>query len=1013
MVQRVLLFSDVVDSTAVVQRLGDVAASALWAEHDHRARELLSAHEGSEMERTDGFFVLFDDIAHAASFACAYQDDVRELGLAARVGLHVGSVILRHNRASDVARGAKPIEVEGLAKPLAARIMALARGGQTLLSQAAARALADSQPQGLTICRHGHYRLKGVDAPEEVFEVGRNAAAFAPPADGDKAYRVVLTDGLWTPLREVRHNLASERDEFVGRQRELREISLRFESSCRLLTLVGPGGTGKTRVARRYARTWLGEWPGGVYFCDLSESRGIDGIHFAIALALEIALGKGNATSQLGNAIAGRGRCLVILDNFEQVVAHAAATIGRWIDRALQATFLVTSRERLQLAGEAVIDIQPLSLADEAVELFAVRARAQQPDFVGDVNNRGAVARLVELLDGLPLAIELAAARIRILSPQQIVQRLQDRFNLLAGARGATARQSTLRATIDWSWELLQPWEQAALAQCSVFEGGLTLEAAEAVLDLTRWPSAPLVMDVVQSLVDKSLLRSWVPPAPLGLQTGARRFAMYFSVHDYAAERLASDGGALATQHAHGNWFARFGHEFMASPNLQGSYGRTRELSPEIDNLLAACGRAVQAGDAQIAGPAYWAAAAVLLMQGPAAAGIALGAQVMAMRDADDSTRAATFATAGRLALRAGQVHDADTWLGMAITLARKVGDETRELADMARQADLFRQQGRVDEARAQFDVALPRIRQLGDPGLLGSTLGMLGALHHEQGRLDDTKDCLREAIELCHLVGNLRGEANARGNLANLHFDQSRFDEAAQDFSRCAAMHREIGDRAGAAISLLNLGSLRERQGRYPEARQHIEEALADYRDIGARSFEGIALDTLGMICHGQRDATGARDRCLAALAIHRETGNRRYEGLDLLHLGGIEADEGHLEEARGYLELTITISAGIGDRRMTALAHRDMAKVLLASGDATAADTRLADAERELAEMGDAYELAVAWCVRGQLKTRQGDAEGARSLLAAARGTASATAANCESALGRAIAELTDALL
>src|SRR6185295_17862639 len=171
----------------------------------------------------------------------------------------------------------------------------------------------------------------------------------------------------------------------------------------------------------------------------------------------------------LGHAIAGRGRCLVILDNFEQVVAHAPATVGRWLDRAASAAFLVTSREQLHLPGEVLFPIEPLPLERDAIELFAARARAQRPDFVVDDDNRAAVADVVRLVEGLPLAIELAAARTRILSPAQLVERMRDRFRLLVGAHGAVARQATLRAAIDWSWDLLAPWEQKALAQCSVF----------------------------------------------------------------------------------------------------------------------------------------------------------------------------------------------------------------------------------------------------------------------------------------------------------------------------------------------------------------------------------------------------------------------------------------------------------------------------------------------------------------------------------------------------------------
>ncbi|HRP27132.1 MAG TPA: AAA family ATPase, partial [Burkholderiaceae bacterium] len=412
-----LLFTDVVDSTLLVERMGDARAAQIWSRHDRLARDLLAQHRGREIDRTDGFFLLFDTARDAVGFALAYHGAIPALGLEARAGLHTGEVTLRGNDAADVARGAKPLEVEGLAKPVAARIMALARGGQTLASAAARDALGNALPADSEVVSHGHYRLKGVEQPIELFEVGRRPhARFEPPPDADKGYRVVRAGALWSPVRLVRHNLTPERDAFVGRAAELRAIARKFESGRRLLTLLGPGGTGKTRVIHRYGLAWLGDWPGGVYFCDLAEVRTLDGLAYAVALALGVPLGKDDAIAQLGNAIAGRGRCLVILDNFEQLVALAAASVGAWLDRASEAHFAVTSRERLHLRGEAILEIEPLPLADDALTLFAERAAAQRPDFALDAANRADAAEVVRLLDGLPLAIELAAARLRVLS---------------------------------------------------------------------------------------------------------------------------------------------------------------------------------------------------------------------------------------------------------------------------------------------------------------------------------------------------------------------------------------------------------------------------------------------------------------------------------------------------------------------------------------------------------------------------------------------------------------------
>ena len=218
MSERALLFTDVVDSTRLVERLGDARAAEAWSAHDRRARDLLARHRGREIDRADGFFLLFDEARDAAAFALGYHDAIADLGLVARVGLHVGPVTLRENAPADVARGAKPFEVEGLAKPLAARVMALAMGGQCLLTAAARDAMADALPEGARIVLHGHYRFKGIKEPVEVFEIGAGVElAFMPPPDADKAYRVVRSGDMWLPVREVRHNLPAERDTFVGR----------------------------------------------------------------------------------------------------------------------------------------------------------------------------------------------------------------------------------------------------------------------------------------------------------------------------------------------------------------------------------------------------------------------------------------------------------------------------------------------------------------------------------------------------------------------------------------------------------------------------------------------------------------------------------------------------------------------------------------------------------------------------------------------------------------------------
>ena len=252
---------------------------------------------------------------------------------------------------------------------------------------------------------------------------------------------------LWRPVREVRHNLAAERDAFVGRAAELRALAQRLDAGTRLLTVVGPGGTGKTRLVTRYGHAWLGDWPGGVVFCDLSEARSTRGHPLRRrARARRAARARRRERSSSAMRSPRRGRCLVILDNFEQVAAHAPATLGRWLDRAAEASF--RRDEPRAPAPRRARRSSPSNRWRWPTRRSSCSPRGRvrsQPGFALTPANRAAVADIVRLLDGLPLAIELAAARIRVLSPAQIVARLQDRFRLLAGARGVAARQATLR----------------------------------------------------------------------------------------------------------------------------------------------------------------------------------------------------------------------------------------------------------------------------------------------------------------------------------------------------------------------------------------------------------------------------------------------------------------------------------------------------------------------------------------------------------------------------------------
>ncbi|MBL8363609.1 MAG: tetratricopeptide repeat protein [Rubrivivax sp.] len=1009
MVQRTLLFSDIVDSTKVVQQLGDERAALLWSRLDQRTRALLARHGGLEVDRSDGCFVLFDEAGPAVAFALEYHDAVAELGLAARVGVHVGDVLLRRPAARSPEAGSRPVEVDGLAKPVAARIMSLARGGQTLLSETAAAAVRQARTPGLRLQPHGHYRLKGVDEPVAIHEIASEHGNFAPPADTEKAYRVVGDGDLWAPAREIRHNLPLELDAFIGRGVELAALARRLSGGVRLLTLLGTGGTGKTRFACRYARAWLGEWPGGVSFCDLSEARDVDGICFVVGTALEVPPGHEDPVTRLGHAIAGRGRCLVVLDNFEQVAAQAAATLGRWLQRAPEATFVVTSRELLHLPGEEVCTVEPLRVDTEAVDLFVARARSRLPGFPVDEDVRAEIREVVQLLDGLPLAIELAAARVTVLSLAQIRARLKDRFGLLAGARGVSARRQTLRAAIDWSWSLLMPWEQSALAQCAVFEGGFTLAAAEAVLDLHALPDAPPVIDVVQSLVDKSLLRTWRPPVRHDL--AEPYFGMYLSLHDYAADRLAAMGlsEARAAMERHGRHYAEYGTDArIEGLSMHGGVERRQALAFETDNLMAACRRAAARGDAETAALALAAAWQVLQLRGPFGVVIGLAAGLLDMEGLRPPARVGVLCIQGDASRNLGRSAEAADPLWAALAEARSAGDRRGQAAACLRLGILASDGGENERAQRLCEEAQVLGADLGDRLLVAQALRERGIIAYDAGRMDEARQHYVASLELRREIGDRRGEADVLNNLGVHHASQGRIQDAVVCFEQALQIHRALGDRRGEGQALGNLGSTAIETGAYELAAEHFDQALRIHRDLGSRRLEGVTLGNLSYTRFEQGRIDEAHELVQSALGIHAEVGNRRSEAFALHQAAAIHTSRGRHAEATSCIDRALAIARETGTRGVEGWLLRIQGDMLLERGDPQAARAVWQLAETALRDVGDLIELAKLQCSIAHLHQRDGDPASARLALAEAVAIAGSARLDDQSEVGRLISGL-----
>jgi class 3 adenylate cyclase len=319
---RALLLTDVVDSTRLAEALGDAATAELWAAHDRVARDLLASCRGREIDKTDGMLLLFEAADDALAYASAYHRALKSLPLPlnARAGLHVGPVILRENSSADVARGAKPLEVDGIAKPTAARVMSLAQGGQTLLTADARQTLAGTPAR---LCSHGHWVLKGLAEPVELFEAGDAETLLDAPPDGDKGYRVVRVDDRWLPVRQVPNNLPQPLTSFIGRVKEIGELR-QLLGATRLLTLTGSGGCGKTRLALQLSREAAPAFPDGVWLVELAAQSDPLLVPQTLAKILGLKEEAGSDPMQTIAAHLAAERALLVLDNAEHLLAACA-----------------------------------------------------------------------------------------------------------------------------------------------------------------------------------------------------------------------------------------------------------------------------------------------------------------------------------------------------------------------------------------------------------------------------------------------------------------------------------------------------------------------------------------------------------------------------------------------------------------------------------------------------------------------------------------------------------------
>ena len=818
--------------------------------------------------------------------------------------------------------------------------------------------------------------------------------------------------------RAVESALPAERDRFVGRAAECEQLRRALDGGARVATLLGAAGLGKTRLAIHFAREHAGGWPGGVVFCDFTEARSLDGVASAVAGALGVQLARGDAIAQLGHALAGRGRALMVLDNLEQIVDLVPATLGRWLDMAPEARFVATSRERLRLGDlEAAIELAPLE-AEAGAALFADRARRLRPGLELDGQAAAAVGEIVRLADGLPLAIELASARVGVMDVPQIARQMRQRFSLLSGGSGS--RHETLMAAIDASWELLKPWERSAWAQCAVFEGGFALDAAEHVIALDAHADAPWVVDVLGALVDKSLLRASAPLARATAGSPAPRFSLLPTLHEFARLRLdgaSTDGermpDAADVQVRHGAWYARFGErDAIALLRRRGTAAARHAVEPELENIAAACRRAIDRDDAPTAVANLRALWAVLALRGPFGEALALGRLALDRLHASAADALQVLRVLGQAAWYAGLPDEAGAHQQSLLAGAREQGDEALAAQALLDLAGFRVSRGQMEEGEAILQQALAAIAASGDHASEGQALSLLGVIHRGQGRMDAAREQLERALAAARGAGDRRLEGSVLVNLGLVLQDLGDSDGARRHYEEGLAAHREVGHRRFEGNAHDNLGALCLDQGHLVDARRHMEQALAIHRETGARFSEGITRINLGSLCHAEARPADARAQLDAALRIQREVGNRRMEGHVLGALGRLEQEFGLPQAARARYDAALVIHREQDDGRSEGYILTHLASLLNADATRDEARACLERAEPLLRQAEATLDLGLLLCVKAELAQGDGDPSLARTAITEAQTLAERLGAEPGSEFGRMLARARKAL-
>ncbi len=811
-----LVFTDIEGSSELSEQHG-ATFEAARREHFRLLREVTARCSGYEVETAgDALFLVFEHASDAVQFAVEAQRAIAahtwppQIGeLRVRIGMHTGEPFIGEDNGRPIYRGP--------ATNRAARVQSAAHGGQILLSGTAAEAAqAGALPETITLRDCGEHRLKGV-GEMHLWQVCHPALPSEfPPLN---------------TLNPQRHNLPAPTTLLIGRENEVAALrDLLEKPSTRLLTLVGFGGLGKTRLALQMAELCVQGFADGVWWVGLDERRSAEGMVGNIALALRLRpQPETPIKEQLLHFLSGR-HLLLVLDNTEQIT-DAPRVIDDLLKAAPRLQILVTSRRALGLSNERLHEVAPLPPGD-ATRLFVERACARRHDFALDENNAADIEEICRRLEGVPLALELAASRIASLAPRDILRHLDQRFKVLqTRAPDLPPRQRALRGAIDWSYELLTEDDQSLFAQLAVFARGFTLDDAEAICDALD------VFEGVQELRGQSLLRVETDAA-----THQARFLMLEAVREYAAEKLAATPELDSmVRKRHAEYFQGFAAARIAQLRTPQETQALQELETHLDNVRAAL---------------EW-----------------------AMRSAQAILCARLALELGIFLQRRGLIHDAARRLGIGLQTAPQLVEECPELV-----AQLWRERAGLsldmmepETAQNSAEEALALFTRLGDAKGQAEATNLLGLAAKRAGNWDEARRCFGTALTLYGEAEDEIGVAIVQTNLGATECEDAAGDReaAARHLQSALEVRRRYGDRRGVAEALNNLGVLAQEQGQLNEAARYYKDALLCEQQLENTIGVARVLYNLSEIAESRADWPRALYAAVASAHLFDEIGS------------------------------------------------------------------------------------------------------------------------------------------